>query len=414
MAVRIAVPDKSNVAVSVDGSSRRISVQLPVHNRSKLDWPAHGPVLLGWQLFDPETDLFVAEGEWQPLPQAIPAGTSAEIPMSLQLPSAPGRYRVYLSPLCPESGWEYRRGERFVVLDVEVTQRTTEVRHASVTTLGRLRRSRLYSEWTRLFTAPFTIVWRHRSLVRAMVKREILVRYRGSAGDFIWTFLNPLLLMATYFFVFGVVMHTRFGADNSRSGFVLYFLAGMLPWLAFSEAVGRAPAVVIQNGNLVKKLVFPVETLPVNLVAAGLITQGIGTALFLIGLAVARGSLPASLVWTPVVFVPQVLLTLGICWLLAGFGVFFRDLGQIIGFVLTALFFLTPICYPDTNLPPAVATLLTRNPIYIIVRGYRMIMLEGQAPYAPMIVKLWAVSIVIFLTGYLVFHKLRRSFADVL
>src|SRR5579862_5126361 len=108
-------------------------------------------------------------------------------------------------------------------------------------------------------------IWRNRRLIASMVRRDMLARYRGSFAGAMWTFLSPLLLMATYCFVFGFVLHARLGNDASATGFVLYFLAGMLPWLAFSEAVGRAPYVIWEHRTFVKKVVFPVETLPVNL-----------------------------------------------------------------------------------------------------------------------------------------------------
>ena len=116
-------------------------------------------------------------------------------------------------------------------------------------------------------------MWRNRGLIRVMVRRDILGRYRGSFGGAFWTIINPLLLMLTYFFVFGVVLRDRYDPDATWSSFALYFLAGMLPWLAFSEAAGRAPGVMLEHRNFVKKLVFAVETLPVNLVVAGLVTE---------------------------------------------------------------------------------------------------------------------------------------------
>lgn len=192
-----------------------------------------------------------------------------------------------------------------------------------------------------------------------------------------WTFLNPLLLMATYFFVFGVVLQQKFGADTSRTGYVLYFLAGMLPWLPFSEAVGRSPYVVIEHRNFVKKLVFPLDTLPVNLVIAGAVTQVFAMAIFLVGLLAARGSVPLTVLWLPVLIVPQLLLAAGLCWFLSALGVFVRDLGQIIGFLLTLWFFLTPICYAESaKIPASVARLLGLNPILVLVRGYRAIFLR--------------------------------------
>src|SRR5581483_9102537 len=124
-----------------------------------------------------------------------------------------------------------------------------------------------------LFSDPVRTVTDNYALIRSMARRDILARYRGSFMDVFWTILSPLLLMTTYFFVFGVVLRTRFGADQSSTGFALYFLAGMLPWLAFAEPVGRAPNIVLEHRNFVKKLIFPLDTLPVNPVVAGLVTE---------------------------------------------------------------------------------------------------------------------------------------------
>jgi lipopolysaccharide transport system permease protein len=188
----------------------------------------------------------------------------------------------------------------------------------------------------------------------------------------------------------------------------------MLPWLAFSEAAGRAPTVMMEHRNFVKKLVFAVDTLPVNLVVSGLVTEIFGLLLFAIGLLLARGAVPASVVWLPALIVPQVLFTAGVCWFLGALGVFVRDLGQVIGFVLTLWFFLTPICYPEASLPTAALPLLTKNPMFVLVRGYRAIFLEGQAPVWGSLWKLWIVAAAVFILGHAWFYKLRRSFADII
>jgi lipopolysaccharide transport system permease protein len=247
-----------------------------------------------------------------------------------------------------------------------------------------------------------------------MARRDILARYRGSFGDVFWTVLNPLLLMATYFFVFGVVLRARFGADRSSTGFALYFLAGMLPWLAFSEPAGRAPHVVLEHRNFVKKLIFPLETLPVNQVVAGLVTEMFAAAVFLVALLVIRGSMPMTVIWLPVLLIPQLLFTLGVCWFLAGLGVFVRDLGQIMGFLLTLWFFITPICYPEGSLPGNALFILRKNPMYVLVRGYRAILLEGHSPELLPLVKLWIIAAIVFFLGHGWFYKLRKSFADVI
>jgi lipopolysaccharide transport system permease protein len=310
--------------------------------------------------------------------------------------------------------WHYREGLPFLLIDAQVEDGRARLARGAMTTLGALRRRGLLRAVGRAFKYPLAIIWRNRALIRSMVRRDILGRYRGSFGGVFWTVLNPLMLMTTYFFVFGIVLRARFHGDPSRSGFVLYFLCGMLPWLAFSEAAGRAPFVVLEYRNFVKKLVFPLETLPVNLTAAALVTEAFALVIFLAGLLLARGAVPASVLWLPLLVVPQLLFTLGVCWFLAALGVYVRDLGQINGFLLTLWFFLTPICYPVESLPPRALAILSKNPIFVLVHAYRDIFLEARAPAFGPLWKFWAISAALFFAGHAWFYKLKRSFADVI
>ena len=225
------------------------------------------------------------------------------------------------------------------------------------------------------------------------------------------------MLMLTYFFVFGLVLQSRFGNDTSRSGYAIYFLAGMLPWLAFSEAVGRSPFIMVEYRGFIRKLVFPVETLPVNLVVSGLVTEFFGVILFLLALLLVRGRVSATVFYLPALVIPQILLTAGVCWFLAALGVFVRDLAQINGYLLTVWFFITPICYDENNLkslPAWAFRILTKNPVYVLVRGYRSILLESKAPNWHSIAWLSLLSVVVFLLGHAWFYKLRKSFADLI
>ena len=138
--------------------------------------------------------------------------------------------------------------------------------------------------------------------------------------------------MLTYFFVFGVVLRTRFGTDQTGSGYVLYFLAGMLPWLAFSEAAGRAPYIILEHRNWVRKLVFPLETLPAIPVISGIVTEAFAVIVFCIVLFALHGRVSLAAAWLPVLVIPQVLFTVGLAWFLAALAVYMRDLGQINGF----------------------------------------------------------------------------------
>ena len=137
--------------------------------------------------------------------------------------------------------WFYERDAQFLLIDGVVEKERARVERFRVTTGATLRRERWFRWLRRAFTLPVQAILRNRSLIRTMVRRDVLGRYRGSFGGAFWAVLNPLILMLTYYFVFGVVLRTRFPNDPSRSGFALYFLAGMLPWLAVSEAAGRAP-----------------------------------------------------------------------------------------------------------------------------------------------------------------------------
>jgi lipopolysaccharide transport system permease protein len=273
----------------------------------------------------------------------------------------------------------------------------------------------MWATLPKLFASPLRTIAHNHRLIRSMARRDILARYRGSFGDVFWTVLNPLLLMSTYFFVFGIVLQSRFPGDQSRTGFALYFLAGMLPWLAFSEPVGRAASVILEHRNFVKKLVFPLDTLPVNQVLAGLVTELFGAGVFVAGLLIIRHSVPAAVLWLPVLLIPQLLFTLGICWFLAALGVYMRDLGQIMALVLTLWFFITPICYPESaNLSPAILAVMRQNPLYTLVRGYRAVFLEGHAPEMFPLVKLWIIALALFFLGHVWFYRLRKSFADVI
>jgi lipopolysaccharide transport system permease protein len=188
----------------------------------------------------------------------------------------------------------------------------------------------------------------------------------------------------------------------------------MLPWLPFSEAIGRSPITILEHRSFVKKLVFPIEVLPLNLTLSGLMTELFALVLFAVFLLLARGFIPLTALWLPLLIVPQFLLTAGLCWFLAALGVYVRDLGQVIGFVLTLWFFVTPICYPESSMPRAALPLLANNPLYTLVRGYREVFLEGHAPDLRALCILWIVSLLAAIAGYAWFHRLRRSFADVI
>jgi len=377
----------SGIAANVNG--REICVQFGLD----------APCVVGWQIYDPSTGAFLFEGEWREV-------ENTNVNLRVALPEGDGPYRVQIAPVTDR--------ERFVLIDATVHEGALEMSPPRVTTQRAQGWRRVLRAIPKALTYPPQSLWRNRKLIRSMVRRDILARYRGSFGGALWTFLNPLLLMATYAFVFGVVLKTRFGADTSGVGYLLYFFAGMLPWLAFSEAVGRSPYVILEHRNFVKKLVFPLETLPANLVISGAVTEMFGLLIFLAGLLAARHAVPLQVLWLPVLLIPQLLLTAGLCWFLAALGIFVRDLSAIMGFILTLWFFMTPICYDAANLPAGAMKILSLNPIFVLVHGYRTIFLENRAPDFGPTAALWIGSVAVAILGHAWFHRLRRSFADVI
>lgn len=391
-----------------------VRVRFELRNRSEETWRAADGYALGYHLFDSETDTLIEDGPRIPVPRDIGPGEAYAAALDIGLPPENGRYEVRVSLMREGVCWYYDRGWPFLDIDASCRDTAHRLDRVRVTTRGTLRHERMLRAIGRAFVYPPRTLWRNRGLIRVMVRRDVLGRYRGSFGGSLWTVINPLLLMLTYYFVFGVVLESRFPGDPSKAGFVLYFLSGMLPWLAFSEAAGRAPTVLLEHRNFVKKLVFAVETLPVNLVVSGLVSEFFAVVLFCGFLLVIRHSVPATVLWLPLLLVPQILFTAGICWFFAALGAFIRDLGQFIGFLMTIWFFTTPICYPEDSLPAAVRVILARNPLYVLVRGYRAIFLEHHAPAFGPLWKLWLVAAIVFVAGHAWFYKLRKSFADML
>ena len=396
----------------VSGEST-MSVEFTLCNDSAETWRAADGFRVGYHLFDADSGTLIVDGPRTALDRDLKPGESARIALAFDWPPEDGGYRVLISPMREGVCWYYQSGWPVLAIDASVAGGIVRAAPVRVTTMRDLGRRNAIRAAGRALVYPWLTIWRNRGLIRVMVRRDILGRYRGSFGGSFWTIFNPLLLILTYFFVFGFILNP----EEGHTSFALYLLGGMLPWLAFSEAVGRAPSVLLEHRNFVRKLVFAVETLPVNLVFAGLVTECFALILYAGFLLASGHGIPASVLWLPVLLIPQILFTAGLSWFLAALGAFVRDLGQIIGFLLTIWFFLTPICYRDEKLvhgAPWIATLLFKNPMYQLVAGYRQIFLGGHAPQFEHLWKFWVLALVVFITGHAWFYKLRKSFADML
>jgi lipopolysaccharide transport system permease protein len=395
-----------------------VTISARVTNVSREAWLPDAGFAFGVHIFDRASENLIIDGPRMPPRGEVVPGASIDVSVSFEMPPEPGRYRIFLSPMAEGRAWFYEQGWNFVIIETTVNPAgDSTVERTIVANSRMLRIERFWRSLGRAFVLPVRTIATNRNLMRSMVKRDILGRFRGSFAGWFWTILNPLMLMATYFFVFGIVMKPTIEGDSNPAAFALYLIAGMLPWLAFSEAVGRAPINMLEHRQFIKKLLFPVETLPVNIMLAGFVSEFFGLLVYFAGLLIARGHLPLTILWLPLLLIPQMLFTAGLCWFLAALGVFFRDLAQINGFLLTLWFFLTPICYSETALatmPDPARSILLRNPMYVLVHGYRDLFVRGHAPAWGPLWKLYVLSALVFLLGHAWFHKLKKSFADIL
>jgi homopolymeric O-antigen transport system permease protein len=260
---------------------------------------------------------------------------------------------------------------------------------------------------------PWQGLYSRRKLIRLMVKRDLLGRYKGSFAGALWTVVNPLALLFIYWFVFSVVLRVRIGPEGKPIDFVFYILAGLLPWMAFSEALIRSNTCILENPNLVKKVVFPLEILPVNTTLSSAVNSMVGILLLILLVLGSRGRLPWTVVLLPVVLLPQLLMTVGLGWFLAGLGVFVRDTNHSIGLVLTVWMFLCPIVYPASMVPKGLLPWFRINPFLPVVDGYRSVLLNGTLPDGFLYLYLVGMSLLIFFLGYYWFSRTKKAFADV-
>jgi lipopolysaccharide transport system permease protein len=258
-------------------------------------------------------------------------------------------------------------------------------------------------------------LYAHRQIVFQMARRDMIDRYRGSMLGFAWSLLNPLLMLAVYTFVFSLVFKAAWpGSAAGSAGFALNVFAGMIVFTIFSESVSRAPSLVIQNANLVKKVVFPLEVLPLVTLASSLFHSVVSFAVLLAFVVVVTGKLPLTAVLFPVAMVPVALFALGLSWFLASIGVFFRDATHTVGLLVMALMFLSPIFYPVSSVPERVRGLFELNPLARSVEDCRALVIAGNVPDPIGFAVNLVIAVAVAWLGLWWFMRTKHAFADVL
>jgi homopolymeric O-antigen transport system permease protein len=252
---------------------------------------------------------------------------------------------------------------------------------------------------------------RYRGLIQSLVARELKARYRGSVLGFFWSFINPLTLLLIYTFVFKYVMPAAVkGADP----YALFMFCGILPWTWFASSLTESSGVLISGGNLIKKVLFPAEVLPIVTVTANMIHFFLGLPILAVFLIWYRAPItPGELAWFPVVVAVQFVFTLACALILSALTVHFRDIRDILSNVLTLWFFATPLIYPYLTAPAIAKRFVNWNPFAHIAISYQEILFfSGPFGHWKWLVALGVGSIGFFLFAYFIFDRLRDSFAE--
>ncbi len=273
-----------------------------------------------------------------------------------------------------------------------------------------------YQRATGLHSAIASL-WSHRRLLKDLTWREISGRYRGSWLGLTWSILQPLLMLAVYTFVFSVVFGARWSASAVPGGkfdFALFVFVGVLLHAILAEAITRSPSLVMQNANYVKKVIFPLELMPVTVVGAAAYHALIALVLLLAGVVLLGGGLHWTVLWMPALLLPLLVLSLGLAWGLAALGVFLRDTAQVTGVLASVLLFLAPVFYPVSALPEGLRAWLYLNPLTFVIEQTRDVVFAGQSPDLPLLAVFWGVALLVAQIGYWFFQKSRSGFADVL
>lgn len=258
--------------------------------------------------------------------------------------------------------------------------------------------------------------WKHRQLIKQMAWREVVGRYKGSVMGILWSFINPVLMLAVYTFVFSVVFKAKWGVggEESNTSFALILFVGLIVHGFLAEVLNRSPSLILSNINYVKKVVFPLEILSVINLAASLFHSVISLVVLLIASVAINGYVPWTIILIPVVLFPLATLVTGLSWMLASLGVFIRDIGQTIGIITTVMLFMSPVFFPLSAMPEKYQPFILANPLTFIIEQAREVLLFGHLPNWSGLGIYMIIASTVAWFGYIWFQKTRKGFADVL
>lgn len=264
--------------------------------------------------------------------------------------------------------------------------------------------------------ALLLMLWRQKNLISALTKREIEGRYKGSLFGIFWSVLTPLAMVSVFTFVFGEIFQSKWiGARSANHvDFATALFSGLLIYNLFSECIGKAPYLITSNPNYVKKIIFPLEILSIVTVLAALFHFLVAYAIVVVLVIFSGWDLAWSVLYTPIIILPLLMLVVGFTWILSALGVFLRDIGQIIAPMLTALMFLSPVFYPLSSVNPELQWIYHLNPITLVVENLRGALLHQQAPDWQGWLVYTLICACVMMVGFLFFQRTRKGFSDVI
>lgn len=267
------------------------------------------------------------------------------------------------------------------------------------------------------FVGSIRSFFQHRDLALRLAWREIQAKYRGSFAGMLWAFMNPVLMLLVFTFVFGVVFKARWPdapPDAGTREFALIIFFGLIVYGLMSECLSRAPTLITSNASYVKKVVFPLEILPVVALLSALFQAMVSLGMLLLVYPFVFGAPPATALWTPIILAPLCIGVLGASWLFASLGVFIRDIGQVVPVLLTAILFLSPIFYSSEGLPAEYREALSYGPLVLILDSARGAFFFGRDPDWIALGKYTLASSALAVLGFWWFSRTRKAFADVI
>ena len=256
----------------------------------------------------------------------------------------------------------------------------------------------------------------NRELWWRLSEREIAGRYRGSILGWGWSLLTPLLMLGVYTFVFSTVFKARWGdlEQAGSLGFAINLFAGLITFNIFAESASQAPTLILGNANYVTKVIFPLETLSAVSVTAALFHACTSTVILLTFELIAIHQVPLTVLWLPFVWLPYVLGCLAMSWCISALGVFLRDLGQVIGVMVSMLMFMSAVFYPLSALPQSLQTVLAMNPLVLVIEQSRRVLVQGMPPSTTYLLLGSGLMLGLCELSFRLFKKAQRGFADVL